>query len=327
MIKNQPLISVIVPVYNVEKYIHRCVDSIINQTYTNLEIILIDDGSTDRSGKICDEYLKVDSRVKVIHQENTGVGAARNTGLKYCRGEFITFVDSDDYISLDLIEVLFSKIDDADYVSCGFSRCDSEERIKYAFLPAEEIVLTGKDTLYRHYTGYNERAKISCFYVWGKLYRKVLWIGNEFPEGLLFEDIYLMPYMHLQCKKVKFISYAGYYYREDPNSITNTANSAYRKKAFRDSFIIWDDHIKFYNEQSMDELVIAVECLKIDKIISQSITDTIPEGMDELAKNILKTSVGKVLKKSIPFRQKVRYILFLILGKTTYTLLRKIINY
>lgn len=314
------------PVYLAEKYIHRCVDSILRQTYKNLEIILVDDGSPDKCGEICDEYQKIDSRVKVIHQENAGVGAARNTALKHCRGEFITFVDSDDYISLDLIEVLFSQIDDADYVSCGFSRCDSEERIKYAFLPTEEIVLTGKDTLYRHYTGDNARAKISCFYVWGKLYRKELWIGMNFPEGLLFEDIYLMPYMHLKCKKVKFISYAGYYYREEPNSITNTVNSAHRKKAFRDSFIIWDNHLNLYKEQSLDELVVAVECLKIDKIISQSITETIPEGMDELAKRILKTSVGKVLKKSIPFRQKVRYILFLMLGKTTYKLLRKIIR-
>ena len=106
----QPLISVIVPIYMVEKYIHRCIDSILQQTYKNLEIILIDDGSPDKCGKICDMYLSVDSRVKVIHQKNGGVGAARNTGLQHCRGEFITFVDGDDYISSDLIETLYSKI-------------------------------------------------------------------------------------------------------------------------------------------------------------------------------------------------------------------------
>ncbi len=316
----------IVPVYKAEKYIHRCVDSILQQTYKNIEIILVDDGSPDLCGQICDEFKELDARVKVIHQENAGAGAARNTGIEYCRGEFVTFVDSDDYISIDLIEVLYSQIDDADYVSCGFFRCDSGERIKYVFAPTEEIVLTGEDALYRHYTEDNARAKISCFYIWGKLYKKELWKGLNFPEGLLFEDIYLMPYILLKCKKVKFISYAGYYYREEPNSITNTSDSEHRKKAFRDSFTIWDDHIKFYEERSFGELVVAVECLKIDKIISQSVADTMPEGMDALAQKILKKAVRKVLTKSIPLRQKERYVLFLVLGKKAYKLLRKIIK-
>lgn len=100
----QALISVIVPVYNVEKYLPECVESIISQTYDNLEVILIDDGSTDRSGKICDEFAEKDSRIVVIHQKNSGVSAARNRGLDLCRGEYISFVDSDDYYCTDLME-------------------------------------------------------------------------------------------------------------------------------------------------------------------------------------------------------------------------------
>lgn len=112
----QPLISVIVPVYLAEKYIHRCVDSILRQTYKNLEIILVDDGSPDKCGEICDEYQKIDSRVKVIHQENAGVSAARNAGIDVAKGEYIAFIDSDDYIQLNMyekmmFELIKSKVD------------------------------------------------------------------------------------------------------------------------------------------------------------------------------------------------------------------------
>lgn len=101
------LISVIVPVYNVEKYLHKCINSILNQTYKNLEIILIDDGSTDNSGKICDEYALKDNRIKVIHKENGGLSSARNAGLDICSGDYIGFVDSDDYIAEDMYEYLY----------------------------------------------------------------------------------------------------------------------------------------------------------------------------------------------------------------------------
>lgn len=112
--EKKPLISIIVPVYNVEKYIRRCVDSLINQTYKNLEIILIDDGSPDNSGAICDEYAKLDNRVKVIHKENGGVSSARNAGLDSASGEYIGFMDSDDYITPDMYEVLYNNMVDND---------------------------------------------------------------------------------------------------------------------------------------------------------------------------------------------------------------------
>ena len=106
----KPLISVIVPVYNVEEYLPKCLESIINQTYKNLEIILVDDGSTDNSGIICEDYAEKDKRIKVVHQTNLGISAARNAGLDLCSGDYITFVDSDDYIECDEIEVLVDQI-------------------------------------------------------------------------------------------------------------------------------------------------------------------------------------------------------------------------
>ena len=116
------LISVIIPVYNVDKYLERCIDSVIVQTYSNLEIILVDDGSNDDSGIICDRYAKFDDRIKVIHKKNGGVSSARNEGIKYCNGKYIGFVDSDDYIDSTMYEYLYNLLisNDADISCCDF---------------------------------------------------------------------------------------------------------------------------------------------------------------------------------------------------------------
>src|SRR5699024_4494271 len=126
------LISVIVPVYNVEKYVRRCIDSICGQTYSNLEIILIDDGSTDSSGKICDEMAAKDGRISVIHQENKGLSQARNAGLDQAKGEYIAFVDSDDYLSLNMYECLLKSLkeNNADVVRCAIKNVYEGENIE-----------------------------------------------------------------------------------------------------------------------------------------------------------------------------------------------------
>ena len=119
----QPLISIIVPVYNAEQYLEKCVNSIINQTYTNLEIILVDDGSPDNCGAICDEYAKKDSRIKVIHKSNGGVSSARNRALECLTGEYVAFVDSDDYIHQDYINVLYNALSDGvDLSICAMNK-------------------------------------------------------------------------------------------------------------------------------------------------------------------------------------------------------------
>ena len=126
---NQPLLSVIIPVYKVEKYLRRCLDSIVNQTYKNLEIILVDDGSPDNSGKICDEYAQNDKRIKVIHQKNKGQGAARNTGIIAANGELITFVDSDDWIENNTYEIMVSKLlqYELDIIKCAIVETDGSK--------------------------------------------------------------------------------------------------------------------------------------------------------------------------------------------------------
>lgn len=132
MKKQEDLISVIVPVYKVEKYLHRCVDSIINQTYKNLEIILVDDGSPDNCPKICDEYAQKDQRIKVIHKKNAGISEARNAGLEIAQGEFVAFVDSDDYIDSTMYEkmLLLAQKEKNDLVLCGFKKVSEDGKIE-----------------------------------------------------------------------------------------------------------------------------------------------------------------------------------------------------
>ena len=125
----EPMVSVIVPIYNVEKYLKRCIDSILNQTYKNLEIILVDDGSPDKCPQICDEYAKSDKRIKVIHKQNAGVSAARNDGLAIAQGDLIGFVDSDDFIHPSMYEEMVNYLvsQDCDLVSCGFSEFSDDD--------------------------------------------------------------------------------------------------------------------------------------------------------------------------------------------------------
>lgn len=203
------LISIIVPVYKVEEYLDRCVESLVNQTYTNLEIILVDDGSPDNSGKLCDEWALKDKRIKVIHKENSGVSSARNIGIDNAKGEYIGFVDSDDYVSSKMYEFLINSYDkDTDYVCCDFTRdgtfdenniidsnCNIYELIKY---------------IYPWHGG-----------VWTGLYKKEILNQLRFDKDYYFgEDlIFLISYL-IKCNYIKRINNKLYYYYENINSVT-----------------------------------------------------------------------------------------------------------
>ena len=164
-----PLISVIVPIYNVEKYLDRCVDSIINQTYKNLEIILVDDGSPDNCPQMCDDYAKKDSRIKVVHKENGGLSDARNVGMEVATGEYVSFIDSDDYISLDFYETLLETIvdNDSDIVECGVVKFYEDNSFdKYS----DDLKVTNYDTV----DGLEGLINENPFkqHVWNKLYNQ-----------------------------------------------------------------------------------------------------------------------------------------------------------
>lgn len=181
----EELVSVIVPVYKVEKYLSKCLESILKQTYYNLQIILVDDGSPDRCGAICDNYAKRDQRIEVIHKENGGLASVRNTGLKAARGEWIAWVDSDDWIERDMIEYLIKGAlqNKADIAICG--RYEVYENSRYIFGVNKIMLLTPEEALQMLLDVKNREIEN---FVCDKLWRKSLFDGIKFPEGKTFED-------------------------------------------------------------------------------------------------------------------------------------------
>lgn len=181
---NMPLISIILPVYNVEEYLSRCMKSVLNQTYEKLEIILIDDGSTDNSGKLCDMYRMRDKRIKVIHKQNGGLSDARNTGIDIANGEYITCIDSDDYVDLDYVEYLYGLIEKYNTkVSLCSHRIVRENSVIELGNKRVEV-LSAKQCL--ESMCYHKQVDTSA---WGKLYHVTLFNDIRYPKGRLFEDI------------------------------------------------------------------------------------------------------------------------------------------
>ncbi len=215
--KAEPLVSVIVPVYNVLPYLGQCVTSILDQSYPRLELILVDDGSTDGSGELCDNWGKRDSRVRVIHQENRGLSGARNTGLDQACGEYVCFVDSDDYVHRDMLRTLMSKAraEDADIVLCGFFGLLASGHIRRN-TGLKPRVCSGVEALEGLFRWEIPPA------AWGKLYRRSLWETLRFPVGRVYEDIatiYLALYHSKKC--VVCADRLIYYRMCRPESITS----------------------------------------------------------------------------------------------------------
>ena len=255
----KPLISVIVPVYNVEHFLRYCVDSIIEQTYKNIEIILIDDGSTDASGTICDEYEKKDFRIKVIHKENGGLSDARNKGMQKACGEYYAFVDSDDFIARDYIAYLFELIDKnkAQISVCGYLKF-----YNYNIMPQQRSKMRGSNFLDFGFRR-NERMETNtknkvCVYqteeaifhllyqngivtaAWGKLFHRSLFDKIAFPIGKLHEDIAIIYQLFDNADKVVCSKAEKYFYFQRNNSIKNSA----------------------FNQQRMDYIFFTKECIQ-----------------------------------------------------------------
>lgn len=214
------MISVVIPVYNVEDYLPQCLDSVISQSYTNLEIILIDDGSRDSSGKICDEYALQDSRIRVIHQQNQGLSAARNAGIEIATGKYIIFVDSDDYLPGGTIEHLHSTAVayQADFVAGTFLRLSKDGKLSPNRL-RDPIV--GVEV----YTGRQKMENYICIpkqtnSVWGRLFARELFNEIRFPVGRLFEDVFVTCKLVHEAQRIALTEVPTYVYRKRANSIS-----------------------------------------------------------------------------------------------------------
>lgn len=217
-------VSIIVAVYNIEKYVERCIKSIIAQTYADIEILLIDDGSTDSSGIICDCYAKRDYRVKVIHKENGGLSDARNTGLVNATGDYLCFVDGDDWIHKDIIRSLINiaKKNDADIVSCNYKIVDKYVKdIDYDDIKSIDY----SDRKLHFYVNNLFSADQLEQPVWNKIYRKSLFDNIKFPTNQIYEDMYTNFLLLEKCRRFIKCNVIGYYYNQEGSSITRSGFS------------------------------------------------------------------------------------------------------
>ena len=228
-----PLISVIVPIYKVEKYLSRCIDSILKQTYHNLEIFLVDDGSPDNCGLIADGYASKDKRIKVIHKQNGGLSDARNVAIEKSTGEYITFIDSDDYVTHDYIEVLLNLIEKHhSQISIGAFRIFQE-----GFIPkkqrgkAFELKLNQQEALSDMF--YQKHFDVTA---WAKLYKRELFDGIRFPKGELYEDLQTTFKLFLKCDTIAFSNREIYFYMFRADSIEGSAFSEKKMRSAINTF-------------------------------------------------------------------------------------------
>ena len=214
-----PLLSIIVPIYNVEKYLARCIDSILTQTFTNFELILVDDGSPDRCGEICDEYAEKDFRLKVIHQKNGGVNVARNNGLCVASGEYIMFIDGDDHIKLNTLQVALECMEQNSEVDLlqfpEIHICGDKEILWPGFFKGDRVIKEKKEMI---------KALIGSTPIipgglYGKIYRREVWQDLRLREDMQFcEDMIIMPTIMERCQQIMTIFKGAYYYMDRPGS-------------------------------------------------------------------------------------------------------------
>lgn len=238
----KPLLSVIVPVYNVKDYVERCVDSIINQTYRNLEILIVDDGSTDGSGALCDVLAGRDGRIRVFHTANGGLSAARNVGIDAASGALIGFVDSDDWIEPDMYEFLYGLMMEygADISVCG-NYFDSSGRSVVQRVTQKPLILGHKEAM-----DLLGEDKLMKNYAWDKLYRRELFDGGlRFPVGVYFEDIAVMYKIMDRAAKVVMFGQPKYHYIYRPAGISR---QLYNEKKEHDSFVAEHEKLLFMME-------------------------------------------------------------------------------
>ena len=235
-----PIISIIVPIYNVGKYLPKCIESILNQTFKNFELILVNDGSTDNSGVVCDDYAKKDTRIKIIHKSNGGVSSARNAGLYVAKGEYIGFVDPDDYIDKNMYEKLYRLCIDnnSDIAICRFNR-EINGKIQNKESTEEIIELNNMEAMNELFKG-----NLYRFSLCNKLFSKKCFNDVLFPEGRMHEDLSTTYKLFANSKKAVYIDYYGYIYVKRENSILT---STYNEKRLQ-AFIAWDEIIEFIDK-------------------------------------------------------------------------------
>ena len=318
MQKNDSLISIIVPVYNVESYLPYCLESISNQTYTHFEAILVDDGSTDTSGVICDDYCKKDTRFTIIHQENQWLSGARNTGLSAAKGEFFCFVDSDDYIHPRYLEVLYNALEQT---GCDVAMVNRKRTLKpgtYSDIVVKSPIIISQDDMMQSLFGHGVKV------VWNKLYKSHL---KELRFNTIFaEDIDYNVRLYLHIDSVAYVDTELYYFLIRPNSITQ--NYLYEHHHLTDlakSHLFYLNHIPENKSRYQGYCIQRLIKDYLNAIYSAKGTDDkqyVHEQLDGLESTLM-----EILTKnhSLPYYEKV-YLRVFINHPSTYAIFRWMLN-
>ena len=302
-VSKNPLISIIVPVYNVEEYLDKCVDSIVHQTYDNLEIILVDDGSPDNCPKKCDNWAKKDKRIKVIHKKNGGLSDARNKGIEASTGRYITLVDSDDYIENDYVEFLYNLLADNDsdmsvckhrviYEKAGTLNCYTGNFYNLNPKEALEMMLYG-----------NDFDLTAC----EKLYKRELFNNIKYPKGRLFEDSATTYKLIDICNKISFKSEPKYNYFVRSNSITTNSFNNKKMDLITSTKEMTDYIIKKYPvlKNAVNRRLMYAYLSTLTQLCKSSNYRDYPDELNEMM-NYIKKNRKEVLKdRKIPKRDRI----------------------
>lgn len=300
MQNEQPLISVIVPVYNVQEYLEQCVESLICQTYKNIEIILVDDGSTDNSGLLCDRYAERYDNIFVYHKINGGLSSARNYGIDKAKGDYLSFIDSDDFVSCDFLECMAESMIDykADVVMCNYSMYYNENNVK-------DVLIKEKNTVVYHDLEADRRLYLE-FAAWNKLYSKELFNNIRYPDGKLYEDARTMYKIANSIERLVVIPKSMLYYRQRKTGIMGTFST----KNYLDRVNVWSEIYEFEKNKFSDEELQNILQRK-NKLVLELISTIFKNQFLSFDRKLMKKLLGE-LHNPVNLNPKERIMMFLL---------------
>lgn len=302
------MVSVVVPVYNIEKYVDKCVESIVSQSFSDIEILLVDDGSTDSSGNRCDSWGKKDTRIRVFHQKNKGVSSARNTGLHHRRGDYLVFVDGDDSIHPDYIHLLYLEAvrTTSDIVFCNY---------KYVNESGDSIY-NNNYTYFQKTRAMSSLELLSCFenrrystffdVLWNKIYRSSLFDGLEFPVGVsLVEDIWVLPVVYHRCGKASVLDEKLYYYLYRENSMSHGTFTRGEDYRFRKPMM--ENRVEMYCQWDIKELIL-ISLIHLYSLVTNHERKA-GDGLRDIQRKYRKVYFRGRYAGAVSWRRKGKYLL------------------
>jgi glycosyltransferase involved in cell wall biosynthesis len=321
---SNPEISIIVPIYNVENYLYKCINSILTQTFTDFELILVNDGSPDNCGEICNEYAMRDPRIKVIHKENKGLSSARNAGIRSATGKYIGFIDSDDYIGNNMYEILYENAEQfsSDIVVCDVIEVYENKDIdlKHHNTPGYRVEhFTNIEVLNQLYLSNDNslnpmgRGSERWIYAVNKLYKKSLFDSLEYSEGRIYEDEFIIHKVYFNSKKVTSLTAKLYYYVQRENSIMN---SPYSIRKFDRVYALKDraDFFKKMRHTNLHEKAFKcyLEVLFWNYKVARTELKDVKEELKNLKKTLNRSTVSLIMNPYISLKQKIMVLIFMV---------------